>query len=51
MPFLVDTDNDVTMYETNDIIDYIRNNYSNTAEAKPRIHTAGAAAVCVACEG
>ena len=52
VPFLVDTDKDVAMYETNDIIDYIRDNYAGTASNnKPRIHNAGVASVCVACEG
>ena len=52
VPYLVDTEKDVAMYESNDIIDYIRENYAGTAaENKPRIHNAGAAAVCVACEG
>lgn len=51
VPYLVDTDKDVAMYESNDIIDYIRENYAGTASNKPRIHTAGAGATCVACEG
>lgn len=52
VPYLVDTDRDVAMYESADIIDYIREHYANTAQAanKPRIHTA-ADATCVACEG
>jgi len=52
VPYLVDTDKDVAMYESGDIIDYIRDNYANIANAenKPRIHNAGAA-TCVACEG
>lgn len=52
VPYLVDTDKDVAMYESSDIIDYIRENYANTAstENKPRIHNAGEA-TCVACEG
>lgn len=53
VPYLVDTEKDVAMYESNDIIEYIRDNYANTAsaESKPRIHTAGADSTCVACEG
>ena len=51
VPYLVDTDKDVAMYESNDIIEYIRDNYAGTASNKPRIHNAGAAATCVACEG
>ena len=52
VPYLVDTEKDVSMYESNDIIDYIRDNYAGTTtDKKPRIHNAGAAATCVACEG
>lgn len=53
VPFLVDTDRDVSMYESADIIDYIREHYKNTATpaAKPRIHNAGEGATCIACEG
>ena len=51
VPYLVDTDKDVAMYESNDIIEYIRDNYAGTASQKPRIHHAGADATCVACEG
>jgi len=51
VPYLVDTDRDVAMYESNDIIEYIREHYAGTAATKPRIHNAGADATCVACEG
>ncbi len=51
VPYLVDTDKDVAMYESNDIIDYIRENYAGvaTAVAKPRIHMSDS--TCVSCEG
>jgi len=51
VPYLVDTDRDVAMYESGDIIEYIREQYAGTAASKPRIHNAGADATCVACEG
>lgn len=53
VPYLVDTERDVAMYESGDIIDYIREHYTNTTDTatKPRIHNAGADATCVACEG
>jgi len=52
VPYLIDTDKDVAMYESNDIIEYIRDNYANPVAAdKPRIHNAAATATCVACEG
>lgn len=51
VPYLVDTDKDVAMYESNDIIEYIRDNYAGvaTAAAKPRIHMSDS--TCVSCEG
>jgi len=51
VPYLVDTDKDVAMYESNDIIEYIRDNYAGVASsaAKPRIHMSDA--TCVSCEG
>jgi len=52
VPFLVDTEKDASMYESSDIIEYIRDNYANTktAEAaKPRMHISSA--VCESCEG
>ena len=50
-PFFVDSARAVSMYESNDIIEYIREHYAGTpAVTKPRIHTA-ADATCVACEG
>ena len=52
-PFFVDTEKDVFMYESNDIIDYIRENKSASATpvaaAKPRVHMSSA--VCESCEG
>jgi glutathione S-transferase len=54
VPYLVDSDRDVAMYESNDIIDYLREHYAGTAtdtDKKPKIHNAGAGATCVACEG
>ena len=51
VPYLVDTDKDVAMYESGDIIDYIRDNYAGVATtvAKPRIHMSDS--TCVSCEG
>jgi len=52
VPYLVDTERAVSMYESNDIIDYIREHYAGSSDqpAKPRIHNAGDA-TCTACEG
>lgn len=52
VPFLVDTERDVSMYESSDIIDYMREHgakASADAPAKPRVHVGGA--TCVSCEG
>lgn len=53
VPFLVDTETDTTMYESSDIIDYIRENKPATegasAAPKPRMHVSSS--VCESCEG
>ncbi|MFT5831649.1 MAG: glutaredoxin 3 [Candidatus Paceibacteria bacterium] len=51
VPYLVDTEKDTAMYESGDIIDYIRENYAGTATAvsKPRVHMSDS--TCVSCEG
>jgi glutathione S-transferase len=54
VPYLVDTEKDVAMYESSDIIDYIRENKtaSNSdapAASKPKVHISDS--VCESCEG
>ena len=54
VPYMVDTDKEVTIDESNDIIEYMRENCASTlatatADAKPRIHVGGS--VCESCEG
>lgn len=54
VPFLVDTNTGVSMYESSDIIDYIRENRTVAAEVpvaagKPRVHISDS--VCESCEG
>ena len=52
VPYLVDTEKGTAMYESSDIIDYIRENYANTGEAttnKPRVHISNS--TCTSCEG
>ncbi len=53
VPFLVDTDRDVMMYESSDIIDYLREHGGKkeavAATAKPRVHISSS--VCESCEG
>lgn len=52
VPFLVDSERNVSMYESSDIIDHLRE-FGRTAAAasspKPRVHVGGA--TCVSCEG
>ncbi len=53
VPFLVDEENNTSMYESSDIIDYMRENHAqtaaSTAAAKPRVHISNS--VCESCEG
>jgi len=53
VPFLVDTETGTSMYESSDIIDYIREHKPKTTEAKsaskPRMHVSNS--VCESCEG
>jgi glutathione S-transferase len=53
-PFLVDTETGAFMYESSDIIDYLREHKNSSAASpiavsKPRMHVGGS--VCVSCEG
>lgn len=52
VPFLVDSERGVSMYESSDIIDHLRE-FGKTAVAavpgKPRVHIGGS--TCVSCEG
>lgn len=52
-PFLVDTETGVSMYESSDIIDYLREHGKGIASpvsvSKPRIFVGGS--VCESCEG
>lgn len=55
VPFLVDSEKDVSMYESGDIIEYMRDNRPSTEgvdgenAAKPRMHVSES--VCESCEG
>ena len=52
VPFLVDSEKSVSMYESSDIIEYLRDNYANSATPaaeKPRVHISDS--VCESCEG
>jgi glutathione S-transferase len=51
-PFLVDTERDISMYESSDIVDHLREfgrAAGTTIVNKPRVHVGGA--TCVSCEG
>ena len=52
VPFLVDSERGVSMYESSDIIDHLREYgkiMSPAAVTKPRVHVGGS--VCESCEG
>lgn len=52
VPFLVDSERDVSMYESSDIIDYMREHGKKdgpTEAQKPKIHMSDS--TCVSCEG
>lgn len=51
VPFLVDTDKDVKIYESDDIVSHLQKNYgtSSAEPSRPRIHISDD--VCVSCEG
>jgi glutathione S-transferase len=52
VPFLVDTERNIFMYESSDIIDHLRDvakTASPIAVNKPRVHVGGS--VCESCEG
>lgn len=53
VPYLVDESRGESMYETSDIIDYLRTHYAGTAvpvaAGRPRVHISSS--VCESCEG
>jgi glutathione S-transferase len=52
VPFLVDGERNVSMYESSDIIDHLREfgkTVSPVVVSKPRVHVGGS--VCESCEG
>ena len=52
VPYLVDDEKGTAMYESGDIIEYLREQYANSgdgAKAKPRVHISNS--VCESCEG
>jgi len=54
VPYLVDSDKDIAMYESDDIMDYLELNYGNSTETEetgdaPRVHVSDS--TCTACEG
>lgn len=51
VPYLIDTDNNVAMYESDDIVTHLQTHYGKAAAtpARPRVHISDNA--CVSCEG
>lgn len=50
-PFMIDTDKEVSLYESDDIVDHLQTHYGKSASVpvRPRIHVSESA--CVSCEG
>lgn len=49
VPFLVDADQGVSMYESDDIVAHLQKHYGTPTATAPRVH--GSDNVCIACEG
>jgi len=54
VPYLVDDERGVAMYESGDIIEYVREHYAGSTQeagavSRPRVHIGGS--TCVSCEG
>jgi Glutaredoxin 2 len=50
VPYLIDTDQEVAMYESDDIVAHLQQHYGTPTESeRPRIHVGGS--TCVSCEG
>ena len=51
VPYLVDTDKEVEMYESDDIVAHLQTHYGESTEGvgKPRVHISDS--TCVSCEG
>jgi len=50
VPYLVDTDTDTALYESDAIVSYLQKTYgAPVAAARPRVHVSGA--TCISCEG
>ncbi|MEZ4104505.1 MAG: glutathione S-transferase N-terminal domain-containing protein [Candidatus Paceibacterota bacterium] len=50
-PFLIDSEKDVLLYESDDIVAHLQKNYGQEtiATSRPRVHISDSA--CVSCEG
>ena len=50
VPYLIDTDANVSMYESDDIVAHLQRTYGQpVAATRPRVHVGGS--TCVSCEG
>ncbi len=50
VPYLIDTDHDVAMYESDDIVTHLQKHYGeNPGGGKERVHISDS--TCIACEG
>ena len=50
VPYLIDTEADVAMYESDDIVAHLQSHYGESSTTtKPRVHISDA--TCISCEG
>lgn len=49
VPYLIDTENNVAMYESDDIVDHLQKYYGDKKAGAPRVHVSDA--TCQSCEG
>lgn len=49
VPYLIDTDHDVHLYESDDIVAHLQKHYGTQTASAPRVHVSGG--VCISCEG
>ncbi len=50
-PFLVDSEKEVKMYESDDIVNYLQSNYGKGVGVAPRPRVHISESTCVSCEG
>lgn len=49
VPYLIDTEHDIAMYESDAIVAHLQKTYGTPTGSRPRVHMSDA--TCVSCEG